>query len=140
MKTVGKKDIAHGKNIMTMFMVYLVILLVVIVFLIAYKANWIFYSSVVALSILTLERLIALIKFKMLPNDLIVMHRDSIEIKENKSHKIIKYKDIEDIEVSSRSNKFYVVTNFTSKIFVKFIDNPLAVKKEILDYRDKYYK
>ena len=127
MKTVGKKDITHGKNIMTMFMVYLVILLVVVVFLIAYKANWLFYSTVIALSMLCLERLIALIKFKRLPTDLVVMHRDSIEIKDNKVHKIIKYKDIVDIEVSSRTNKFYISTTFTPKIFVRYVDNPLAV-------------
>lgn len=139
MKVVGKKDLAHGKNITTMFMIYILILLVVVAFMLSYKQHILFWSTILALSVLSLERLVAIVRFKMLPNDLIVMHRECIEIKQHKSSTKIKYVDIKDIEVSSKSNKCYIVTTFTDKIFVKYLDNPLAVKKEILDYRDKYY-
>ena len=140
MKVVGKKDFEFGSRMAKMAGIYFFVLALVLVVFINNYNQMLFICLCISLGMLIIERVVALLRFRRLPVDLITMHRNYIEVKSNYKPRAIKYKYIREINVDNKRNKMTFIMSGNEKVVVKYCQDMGVVRREILDYKEKYIK
>ena len=140
MKILGKKDLNKGKEITKMAWLYGFCLFVCVFLAILLRIPYIFILFTVAIIALIIERIVALINFRHLPEDLIIMHRDCVEVKTTHAPRLIKYDNISDVIINKNRSKVFINLVQGGKVYVKFLQPVGSIDKEILNYKEKYFK
>lgn len=140
MKIIGQKNELLSSLFTRMIGVYLLITAIILLVFLNNYGNMLFICLMISMAILIFERVFRWINFKRLPNDLITMHRDHITIKSNYKPRDIDYKYIKDIIQNEKKNTLTFIMSGNDKVVVKYCFDIGVVRKEILDYKNKYYK
>ena len=139
MKVIGKKDESLGSQFSKMIGVYLLVTALILLLFMNNYNNMIFICLCISMAILVFERVFRWIGFKKLPKDLVTMHRDHFTVNNGYKPRDINYKYLREIQLNDKKGKITFIMSGNDKVEVKYCKDIGYVRKELMDYKKKYY-